>query len=204
LVPVILPRAAHSDGAISVNGLGRDQATHAALVLGSLVIDYVLRMKMSANLNWFYIESLPFVSSSSRELLDLAWAMNSVGADFPHATDRPNVDASGRLMTRLHLDAAVAGYFGLSVGEFEHVCGRFPIYDRHAPEPLRYPMMAAEIFRTMSSDGKEGAVARATELVERRRAEGCGFGLDELWQPEGGWDQANREAREILGEAGLS
>jgi len=28
-----------------------------------------------------------------------------------------------------------------------------------------------------------------------------GFGLDELWQPEGGWECANREAREIFGEA---
>ena len=32
-------------------------ARRSAAILGSLVVDYVVRMKVSANLNWFYLET---------------------------------------------------------------------------------------------------------------------------------------------------
>ena len=125
LVPVILPRAAHSDGAISVNGISSTQAAHAALVLGSLTLDYVLRMKMSANLNWFYLESLPFPTGENGQLIECVWSMNSIGADFPDPAEEPIVSPLARLSSRLRLDASVAAMFGLTPDEFDHIVGGF-------------------------------------------------------------------------------
>jgi hypothetical protein len=81
-----------------------------------------------------------------------------------------------------------------------HIAKQFPIYDTDVPHQHRYPTLAVEVFKAMHADGPDAAKNRAAKLAAHRAAEGVGFGLDELWQPEGGWDRANREAREIQGE----
>jgi hypothetical protein len=99
------------------------------------------------------------------------------------------------------LDALVADLFGLHPDDLAHIATRFPIYDRAAPGEHRYPALAVQVFQTMHIHGPDAAEHRAGELAAARGAAGVGFGLDELWQPEGGWERANREAREILGDA---
>ena len=53
----IIPPAVHGNCCPTLDGL--DVVAPAAAVLGSLVVDYIMRMKVSANLNWFYLETIP-------------------------------------------------------------------------------------------------------------------------------------------------
>ena len=76
--------------------------------------------------------------------------------------------------------------------------------DTAAPPELRYTQLAVHVHEAMVSGGIDAAHDRATTLTDERRRAGCGFGLDELWQPGGGWEQANREARAMLDEGGLA
>ena len=135
----------------------------------------------------------------------LVTSLNVVGAEFGHTTaDRPLIAGADRLAARLMLDALVADLYGLHPDDFDHVAAQFPIYDKDALEELRYPRLAVVVYRAMAAGGVDAARRCANDLVEKRRDARCGFGFDELWQPEGGWEQANIEAREILQKAGLS
>ena len=200
----IMPPAVHGNSAPTLDGLSWQNVLTLNGVLASLVVDYVVRMKVSANLNWFYLETIPVPDWSDTAYADagheLVLRLNAVGADFPQEADDPVVSPPQRLEARLVLDALVADLFQLDPTDFAHVATRFPIYDRGAPDEHRYPALAVEVFEAMHADGPEAAQTRAAELAAARSATGVGFGLDELWQPHGGWDLANREAREILGE----
>ena len=96
------------------------------------------------------------------------------------------------------LDALAADLFGLHPDDLRHIATRFPIYDRDAGDEHRYPTLAVDVYQVFYGDGPEAAELRAAELAASRADAGVGFGLDELWQPEGGWENANAEAREIL------
>lgn len=58
-----------------------------------------------------------------------------------------------------------------------------------------------QVYRAFCDGGRQAAEAKAKEATESRRAAGFGFGLDEVYVPDGGWEQANAEAKRIL-EAG--
>jgi hypothetical protein len=208
LVVAVIPPCAHGHGVGSLGRLNR-ATTSLAAVLASLVIDYVLRMKVSANLSWFQLETLPIPLPSedgehARKIDELVRGLNFVGADYPAPSATALTDADARMAARLVIDAVVAHLLGLAVDDLDHIAEQFPIYDRDAPAALRYPRLAVEVFTTMLSEGLEHAETRAAALIAERRRVGCGFGLDELWQPEGGWEQANREARAILEEGRLA
>jgi hypothetical protein len=205
LVPALMPPAVHGNKAPSLNDLP-DPALLGA-VLGSLTVDYIVRMKVSATINWFYAETIPipnwdgtpFATSAG----ELVLGLNAIGQEFPTCAKRLRVEGGERMTARLILDALVAHIYRLHPADLEHIAAQFPVYDKGAPADLRYPRLAVDVFCAMHEDGPEAAERRASELVEQRRKVGCGFGLDELWQPEDGWEQANREARKILEEAGL-
>jgi len=205
LVAALMPSAVHGNSGHSLDGLGAAGAVVARL--NSLITDYVVRMKVSANLNWFYMETLPIAdapagSPFAARAADLVWRLNAIGADFPHPAADPLIDPADRLAARLELDALVADLYGLRPDDLGHIAAQFPIYDSAAPPEHRYPTLALDVFRVMHAEGPDAARARASKLAERRRAAGVGFGLDELWVPAGGWAQANAEAREILAAAG--
>lgn len=176
--------------------------------MSSLVLDYVLRMKVSANINWFYAESLPLPewdqTPFEAEAATLVRSLNAIGEDFGTAkASVPLLDGGERMAARLLIDALVADLYNVSADDLAHIAEQFPTYDRGAPAELRYPRLAVLAYEAMISGGIDEARNCATALVEERRAVGCGFGFDELWQPEGGWEQANTEARAILEEAGV-
>lgn len=207
LVSSLMPSAVHGNKAPSIDGLS---SPHLLIgVLGSLTIDYLVRMKVSSTINWFYAETLPIPdwhgSGFEVEAPDLVRDLNAIGEEYgPAKAVAPLVDGGDRMACRLVLDALVADLYGLDVDDLAHIASRFPIYDRDAPDELRYPRLAVKVHEAMVAGGFDEARERAAALIDERRRVGCDFGLDELWQPEGGWEQANREAREILDEAGLA
>lgn len=104
------------------------------------------------------------------------------------------------MATRLVLDALTANLFDVSYDDFVHITSRFPIYDKGAQD-FAYPNLAAQVYSIYCEAGQEAASAKAKELTTARAAAGFDFGLDEVYVPDGGWELANAEARQIL-EAG--
>ena len=109
------------------------------------------------------------------------------------------------MAARLVLDALVADLYGLHPDDLDHIADAVP--DLRQGCARRAPVPAARgrgLSRRCVADGPRAAGA-AADGTRRRSPQSsvAGFGLDELWQPEGGWEQANREARAILDEAGL-
>jgi hypothetical protein len=207
LISTLMPPAVHGNKAPSINGLA--DARSLAALLGSLSIDYLVRMKVSSTINWFYAETLPIPDWSGKafdaEASDLVRDLNAIGEEYgPARASDPLLDGGDRMAARLLLDALVGDLYGLDAADLEHIATRFPIYDKDAPPELRYPRLAVEVHVAMVAGGVDNARERAAALIDERRRVGCGFGLDELWQPDGGWEQANREARVILEEAGLA
>lgn len=201
LICALMPPGVHGNSAPTIDGL-EDEAAELLAVLGSLVVDYLTRMKVFTHVNWFYAETLPIPSwigtpfeSRAGDTVD---RLNAIGEEFPDRSAMPLIDGGERMAARLVLDALVADLYALHPDDLEHIAAQFPIYDRDAPDELRYPRLAVEVYRAMHSEGPDAAERCAEELVNARRKTRCGFGLDELWQPEDGWDQANREARKIL------
>ena len=200
LIVNILPPAVHGDSCSTLDGL--DVVAPAAAVMGSLVAEYITRMKVSANLNWFYIETLPMPAFSMdsdfvRTAESLVWRLNAIGADFGMPETPANLDPAQRLTDRLILDAWVAHLYGLHPDDLGYIATRFPIYDGGG-DAYRYPALATRVYEAFHADGGDAAAFGSSELVSARAAAGIDFGLDELWQPDGGWEHANAEARETL------
>lgn len=204
LVCAVMPPGVHGNKLPSLDGLG-DAADVVAAQLGSLVLDYVIRMKITTALNWFYVATLPIAeqdpqSAFARSVARLVRGLNYLGAEYQPPTTSPRVDGVERMATRLMLDALVADQYGLASKQFDHIARRFPIYDKHA-EAFAYPKLAAQVYRAFCEGGNEAAEAKAEQLTKARAAAGYSFGLDEVYVPDGGWAEANAEARAIL-EAG--
>lgn len=202
LLPSWMPPVVHGNKAPSLNELNDPSL---AALFGSLALDYLLRMKVSASLNWFYVETLPIPGWGGTPFADhagdLVLRLNAIGADFPEPAENPLIAPEDRLAARLVLDALVADLYGLARDDLAHIATRFPIYDKHAGEH-RYTELVVPVYEAFLADGYEGAQAKAAALAAGRKAAGVGFGLDELWVPPGGWAQANEEARQILAAAG--
>jgi len=200
----VMPPAVHGNSAPTLDGLRWTDLIGLNGILTSLVVDYVVRMKVSANLNWFFLETIPVplrdVHDYWRTAPALVERLNAVGADFPEMSADPLVEPHERLAARLVLDALVADVYRVTSDEFAHICTRFPIYDRNVGGEHRYPVLAPQVYAAFCASGLEGAERRAAELAQARRLAGVGFALDELWQPEGGWGRANVRARTILGD----
>lgn len=201
-IAAVMPRAAHANPAPTLDGVN---PWMCAAVLASLTIDYLIRMKVSAHLNWHYVETLPFRDWERTPFAeyaeDLAFRLNAVGQDFPEPADDPLVEPKDRLAARLVLDALVGDLYDLGVADLAHIATRFPIYDKHAGEH-RYTQLVVPVYEAFVTGGYESATSTAAQLACARGAAGVGFGLDELWVPSGGWTWANEEARQILAAAG--
>lgn len=202
LIPGLTSPGPHGNSAPVINGLTSVDVKALHGVLGSLVVDYVVRLKVGTNLNWFILAALPIPKPVPSDVLGrLTYRLNAIGADFPEPAANPLIDPEERLAARLVLDALVADLYGLERDDLAHIATRFPIYDKHAGEH-RYTELVVPVYEAFLADGYEGAQAKAAALACARKAAGVGFGLDELWVPPGGWAQANEEARQILAAAG--
>lgn len=203
LVVGMVPPGPHGNSSPTLDGFDLTRALRLKWLMSSLVLDYVLRMKVSTNLNWFFLETLPIPTGSDAGLLEMVAGLNLLGVEFGSEME-PVSDPVQRLSHRLLLDAAAASLFGLNPDDFAHVCSRFPIYDKEVPAAHRYPELAKRVFVAWTDSGEETARTLADRVACDRRDAGHCFGFDEIYTPEGGWKRANEEAREILDRAGVS
>jgi hypothetical protein len=130
-------------------------------VLNSFAFDYLLRQKVSANVNMFYIyqspaPKLPPISPEYWHLLsrtlrltctsrEFAKLYNSVlrtsgtslkGLPATWTKECGATDPAERLQLRAELDAIIAHVYGLTEVEFAHILSTFPIVKRQSPEVI--------------------------------------------------------------------
>ncbi|WP_420629830.1 Eco57I restriction-modification methylase domain-containing protein [Candidatus Leptofilum sp.] len=126
-------------------------------LFNSLVLDWIIRMKVTSNLNMFILYQLPVprltaghpvfdaivpraarLSCTSAAFAPLWQAV--MGTPYPQvtgtssATNQPATDPATRQQLRHELDALVAHLYGLSRDEFAHILGTFPLVFPPTPE----------------------------------------------------------------------
>ncbi|HRI72125.1 MAG TPA: N-6 DNA methylase, partial [Polyangium sp.] len=115
-------------------------------VLNSYVIDWMLRMRVTANVNMFYVYQLPVprLSESDPRLSPLASRAAKLVCTTPEfdtlakdvglgSHDKGVTDPEKRAVLRAEIDGLVAHLYGLTEEEFAHILQTFPV----VPEPVK-------------------------------------------------------------------
>lgn len=116
-------------------------------LLNSFVIDYVLRSRMTTNLNLFYLYQLPvprlkagdeafgLIVQRSAQLTCTTPEFDALAREVSTALKLPATavkgirDAASRSQLRAELDALIAHLYGLTESEFAHILSTFPLVD---------------------------------------------------------------------------
>lgn len=124
-----------------------DRATQLFIcaLWNSFVVDWVIRLKVTTTLNYFYMEQLPIPRLTAADaafppLVERAARLIGTTEEYddllkeifsPKATHRTHGEHSpeGRAKLRAEIDAQVAHLYGLTDSEFAHILGTFPLVD---------------------------------------------------------------------------
>lgn len=113
-------------------------------LLNSLVVDYTLRLRMTTNLNLFFLYQLPIPRLASSdagfaEIVERSAKLTCTTPEFDELAKEaglmpPNhtagvTDPAERAKLRANLDGIVAHLYGLTEQQFEHVLATFPLVD---------------------------------------------------------------------------
>jgi len=126
-------------------------------ILNSFVIDWLLRQKVTTNINMFYMYQLPvprycpgdpyFASLVNRaaRLICTTPEYDDLAKEVGLGEHKAGVtDGVGRARLRAEIDGIVAHLYGLSELEFVHILGTFPL----VPEPIK--MAAQNAYRLVA------------------------------------------------------
>ncbi|WP_438480851.1 Eco57I restriction-modification methylase domain-containing protein [Oleiharenicola lentus] len=129
--------------------IGNDVLLYLCAIWNSLAVDFLIRLRVSANVNFFYVYqlSVPRIDATNdafRPLVEGAARLIGTSAKFdellkevfgPKANHRTHGIASpaDRQQIRAELDALVAQLYGLTAEEFAHILTTFPL----VPESVR-------------------------------------------------------------------
>jgi hypothetical protein len=151
-ISTVLPRRHFCGNSLNLSK-GFDLAPPVQLFIcalfNSFVLDYAMRMKISRNLNMFYVFQLPIPRLTNADaafspLVERAARLVGTTAEFddllrevfgPKATHRTHgsTKTSERERLRAELDALVAQLYDLTEEEFQHILSTFPL----VPESTR-------------------------------------------------------------------
>ena len=131
-------------------------------VMNSLVADYVLRSRMTTNLNLFYLYQLPIprlpqtdktfktVVKRAAKLVCVSPEFDVLAKDVGLRGSQDGVtDEKERARLRAELDGLVAHLYGLSEDEFAHVLASFPIVQQRERDAA---LAAYRLFAPKSAD----------------------------------------------------
>ena len=127
--------------------------THKSLllttVMNSFCADFIIRQKISTNLTWNFLSSLPVPSYTEASLHstklqyfglklncttpELAEVWNEIFPDNPWTYASAERDLWKRAELRAEIDAIIAELYGLTVEEYAMVLTGFPLLDRDQP-----------------------------------------------------------------------
>ncbi len=108
-------------------------------MLDSFVVDYLIRQKMSANINFNFFLELPVPSPEQAgayydQIAKKAAQLVATGEEFEQLKKETGVSHSltnenDRMLARAQLDVAVAKLYGITKEELAHILEKFPIVD---------------------------------------------------------------------------
>jgi hypothetical protein len=124
-----------------------DQLLFILAVLNSLTCDYLLRQKVTAHCNMFYVYQLPFPRAEKEArtfaaIVERAGRLTCIAEEFD-ALARPvglNIrkdgvtGREGRARLRAELDGLIAHLYGLTEAEFTHVLKTFPLVEQEVKD----------------------------------------------------------------------
>ena len=127
-------------------GIPGDDLLYFNAVLNSLVPDYCLRLRVSANLTMFYLYQLPVprltaadaafapIVQRAAQLICVTPEFDALAKEVSTALKLPAAvkgvtDPAARARLRAELDALVAHLYALTEEEFTHILTTFPLVD---------------------------------------------------------------------------
>jgi hypothetical protein len=181
LVSTVIPPAFHGNKIPTVRVFndkgkaiiaGSEQLFLCAL-WNSLVLDYLLRMKVTTTLNFFYMYQLPVPrltekDTAFRPIVRRAARLICTTPEFDDLAKEVGLkshedgatDPAERAKLRAELDGLIAHLYGLTEEEFAHILATFPL----VPEPVKTAAMEAfKAFAPKSADAQLAAEIAAGE-----------------------------------------
>ncbi|WP_322743459.1 hypothetical protein [Microcystis aeruginosa] len=121
-------------------------------MLNSFLIDWMLRQKVSANINMFYIYQLPIprlkegdkyfqeIVENAAKLICTTEEFEQLAKEVGIGSHKNGVTEEGaRMAIRAKLDAIVAHLYELNLTEFQHILTTFPL----VPESVKTATLKA-------------------------------------------------------------
>ncbi len=114
-------------------------------VLNSFVVDYLIRQKVSANVNMFYFLELPIPRIKDGQIFDsiVKKVVQLVATTNEFATMKSEIgmisfitSEQDRQLTRARIDAQVAKLYEINGEELKHILSQFPIVDEKIKEQI--------------------------------------------------------------------
>ncbi len=149
LICTIIPPAFHGNKIPTVQIFGKNkrllsnsEQLYLCVVWNSFVVDFILRMKVTTTLNFFYIYQLPIprltaqdsafapIVSRAAQLICTAPEFDDLAKEVGLGSHQQGVtDPVQRARLRAELDGRIAHLYGLSEAEFTHILTTFPLVD---------------------------------------------------------------------------
>jgi len=148
LITTIIPRAFHADNLASIcvvdhhgkRVISDAEQVFLCAVLNSSCLDYVVRQRVTNNLNFFYLYQLPAlrlresnegfcpVVERAAKLICSTPEFDDLAKEVGIKSHKHGVtDATKRAALRAELDGLIAHLYGLTEAEFAHVLSTFPL-----------------------------------------------------------------------------
>jgi hypothetical protein len=165
-------------------------------VLNSFCLDWLMRRKISVNVNLFFVLTLPLPRASAQ----LRDGIHQRSASLHGLEEVPVTSPRDRFRLRVELDALVAHLFNVAPEELSHILidpeagpVGFERTDADLPPSHRQTYLTLEAYRQLLDKGldrflQDGAEIPEAALAHRRP-------LIEVWSPVDGWDTAWAEAQ---------
>ncbi len=166
LISTVIPPGRFCGNTLISSTSPHDVSTLLAItsLFTSFTIDWLIRQKVTAHCNIFYMMQLPIPrltvkDSAFRPLMERAARLVGTTAEFdallkevfgPKATHKSHgvSDPMDRQKLRAEIDALVAQLYGLTESEFAHILGTFPLVDESIKVQTR------NTFRELAQFGK--------------------------------------------------
>jgi hypothetical protein len=149
IATMLPPKTGASNSLLVAPDLRPQESLYLLAVFNSLVLDYILRLKIASNVNMFYLYQLPVPRLTVdnpifQALMSRAARLTSTTPAFAELWQEVMgevwhegvgvTDLLGRQQLRHEIDALVAQLYGLSQSEFEHILNTFPLVFPPTPD----------------------------------------------------------------------
>ena len=151
----------------------QDELLFVCAVLNSFACDFVIRQKVTAHCNMFYVYQLPIprLTEGDRHFTDIVQRAAKLICTTPEfdelaqevglgSHEQGVTDETGRTKLRAELDGMIAHLYGLTEEEFSYILTTFPI----VTEPVK--QAALEAYRTFAPQATDAEIAALIEQDE--------------------------------------